>query len=269
MNTTPKRNRSKSKQVCEDVEEEFSRRFLRLFSSFYDIPSTDPLKNFPPVAKSSQKNEVSVSRSNVSQPPFQAAVWDMRLKKAVETYNNIKNECSDNIDNEFANIEQLIEDQGDEKIIDAFEAERAERPDVPKYLQTLRTEFGNTFRRKKFAPSSLNIQEAERQFAQRQQKQKLRSKEHKKKLQEQHAQREKEHMDFLKTLPKTKASEVKTPTARDEFEARNKRARELLKRRKEGVSSTMKLQKQKKETPTEKKIIRKGENPPSYYNNNE
>ena len=88
---TTKNNSSK------DIESEFYSRFLSLFSSYYDVPSTDPILSFPSVPPDPKKEEVqNKPKSSLSQP-LSSCVWDVRLKKAVERNQNEADEKNNEI----------------------------------------------------------------------------------------------------------------------------------------------------------------------------
>ncbi|OHT10809.1 hypothetical protein TRFO_19778 [Tritrichomonas foetus] len=267
MNSTPKRGKTKPSQTCSDVEEEFSRRFLSLFTSLYDTPSADAVQSFPPVARSnSQAPSETKSKLASNPPPFNATVWDLRLKKTVDNQILLNEEASELVSQNLDSIEEMLA-ENNEKVQDVFQADKAERADVPKYLQNFQNQLKIDRERKRGPPAPLNIPEAERQFNQRLQKQKQREIERKKRMKERQAQQAKEHMDFLKSLPKTRKSENKMPTAQSENKARHERALELLKKRREGVSSTKSRTKSNKESAVATPKTPKVAADPMYYDN--
>lgn len=256
MASTPKQRIKTPTKKCNDVEEEFSKRFLSLFASLYDVPSTEPLLSFPAGPQSRKNaqtpNEHKGTKALIKNPPFNAIVWDLRLKKNAETQIEINKEASDLVTAEFDKISQLIQENeqseeeeeysqpntGFNELRDIFQPTPAERPDVPKYLQNIQQDLIIDNERHRNPNQPLKISEAERQFEQRLQKHKQREIEHKKKLLERQAQKEKEHKDFLKTLPKTKNYDTRTKTIKYEIKEKHARALELLNKRREGVKVT-------------------------------
>lgn len=262
MNTTPKQRTRTPNKKCNDVEEEFSKRFLSLFTSLYDNPSTEPLTTFPPILQSRSNAQVSAekkgSRSLIKNPPFNAVVWDLRLKKNVETQIEQNKASSDLVTAEFDRIAEIIQnneqqqDQNEEsneqqpqqtldfnELRNIFQPTPAERPEVPKYLQNIQQDYIIDNEKHRNPNPPLRISEAEKQFEQRLQKHKKREIEHKKKLLERQAQKEKEHKDFLKTLPKTKTTyDARASNIKYEVKEKHARALELLNKRREGVKVT-------------------------------
>ena len=261
MNTTPKQKTRTPTKKCNDVEEEFSKRFLSLFTSLYDIPSTEPLVAFPAVPQSRTNTQASSdkkgTRALIKNPPFNAVVWDLRLKKNVETQLEQSKASSDLISAEFDKIAEMIQNEEQQKeqkdddnelpqqtldfneLRNIFQPTPAERPDVPKYLQNIQQDYIIDNERHRNPNPPLKISEAEKQFEQRRQKHKQREIEHKKKLLERQAQKEKEHKDFLKTLPKTKTTyDARASNIKYEMKEKHARALELLNKRREGVKVT-------------------------------
>ncbi|OHT08946.1 hypothetical protein TRFO_22373 [Tritrichomonas foetus] len=115
-------------------------------------------------------------------------------------------------------------------LTDVFQPEKAERPEVPKYLQNIEAEQKEEIRerknRKKARP--LNLSEVDKQFKARQQKLKQRDAEHQKKLKDRQLQQERSHKEFLSSLPKTKHAEEVRKEAAATVKADNKLRKELL-----------------------------------------
>ena len=260
MSSTPKQRTRTPNKKCNDVEEEFSKRFLSLFTSLYDIPSTEPLLSFPALPQSRTSTQTPKDQKGakalIKNPPFNAVVWDLRLKKNVETELEQNKAASELVNAEFDRISELIceneqrekneedndnhqQTNGFNELQNIFQPTPAERPDVPKYLQNIQQDFIIDREKHRNPNPPLKISEAEKQFEQRRQKHKQREIEHKKKLLERQAQKEKEHKDFLKTLPKTKTTyDARASNIKYEMKEKHERALELLKKRREGVKVT-------------------------------
>lgn len=219
--STPSRSRNKLPPASDNVEQEFSKRFMQLFTSFYETPggSAEALLTFPPVVtKKSEKGEGS--KTNIAPPPFNAAVWDLRLKKAIDARQSTDQQTSESLTANTTLIPEtkvsigkkqasnINNNNNVESLAEVFQPEKVERPEVPKYLQTIEKEQNDEIRLRKNRkkPKSLNLTEVEKQYQQRQKKQKQRNLEHQKKLLDWKAEKEKSHKEFLNSLPKSKFS---------------------------------------------------------------
>ena len=235
--TTPNRLKSRQPQPIENVEEEFSKRMMQLFTSFYESPTADPIITFPPVAKkkgTKDENKDTQKESATQQPPFNAAVWDLRLKKAVEARQNSEQATTE------AMTENTINalDVSSIKVADlteVFQPEKVERPEVPRYIQNLETDEINIIKEKKNRkkPKALNLTEVEKQYKQRQIKLKEREQAHQKKLRDWQLKQERTHREFLNSLPKSKFSEANMAQTK----AENKARMELMNSRRSAQSS--------------------------------
>lgn len=207
-------NQSKSN----DIEGEFYKRFLSLFASYYDVPSTDPIISFPAPPIQNKDDTQNKPKSSLSQP-LTSGVWDVRLKRAVEKYQNEIEESNNNINQKINENVKKLTDQSEqheslEELTDIFLPEKASRPEVPKYVQCFETEKKKEIEEQKNMQRSCKIDNtlAIRQFNIRLKKQKQRSIEWKRKLKEKQLDDERKHQEFLATLPKTERSGDKALT---------------------------------------------------------
>jgi hypothetical protein len=130
---TPTKVKKKAIAPCENVELEFTQRFLSLFTSFYYTPSTEEIATFPPAPP----DPLGTPKDRpVKIPPFHSGVWDLRLKKAVEARLTNDTQTSDSL-TEQAN--QLRENLSAEtpQLGEIFMPRKAERPEVPVYIKML------------------------------------------------------------------------------------------------------------------------------------
>lgn len=242
--STPSRSRNKTPPASDNVEQEFSKRFMQLFTSFYETPggggSAEALLNFPPVVtKKSEKYEGS--KQNIAPPPFNAAVWDLRLKKAIDARQTTDQQTSEALTENTIHVpemknpakKQLSSNNNNngnnnnsvESLAEVFQPEKVERPEVPKYLQTIEKEQNEEVKQRKNRkkPKSLNLTEVEKQYQIRQKKQKQRDLEHQKKLRDWKLEKEKSHREFLNSLPKSKFSSIdKENNSKTETKSRSK-----------------------------------------------
>ena len=246
---TPKRKIKKPTST--DINTEFSKQFLELFTSVFDTPTIDPILTLGlvPLAPSNKQTNEDTKPKKVmmQQQPLNASLWDFRLKKAVDNRYEALEKSSEMVSDELDKFAQQMETDSEnsnpndyQDLVDIFSKDQASRAEVPKYIQNIKRDIQADIDKRKHPNVSMStkINEAEKQFTLSLQRQKQRMKDHRKKLLERQKQREKEHVDFVKTLPKSKISEkVKEQTARSEYEERMKRAKELLKIRQEGVET--------------------------------
>ena len=236
---TPSKTKAKT-QVCDDVEKEFYSRIMSTFASFYDIPTAEPMLTFPlPPKKSSeappQEEEGKKSKLNVPQQ-FQSIIWDKRLKKASDKFGDIKNEASEKVEKELPRFDELF-NKGKPDIYSIFLPEEANRPPIPKYLVNEENDKKAYLEeiRNRSKPKSINLKDAQAKFEKRLKKQEERKEKKKLFMTKKAEELEKEHMDFLNSLPKAKGPK---PTIEDNskiFAARKKAVKALHdKMKKEG-----------------------------------
>ena len=204
---TPTKGKRRSIPPCENVELEFTQRFLTLFTSFFDTPSTEEILTFPPAPE----NAVSDLDSQTPQkiPPFHSGVWDLRLKKAVEARQTNDQLTSDSLSEQVLQLRDSIAAESPD-LQEIFVPEKAERPEIPLYLQNIekdRQALLATFKPPKKKPLSLGIAEFEKLFTERLRRQKAIQKERRKRRFIRAREIEREHKAFVKTLPATKFHE--------------------------------------------------------------
>lgn len=202
--STPTRNRTKTIQPCENVEQEFTRRFLTLFTSFYDTPSTEEIVTFPPV-KTDESTDV---KSPTRVPPFHSGVWDLRLKKAVDARLTADQITSNSLSEQVLQLRESLASEPPD-LNDVFIPSKASRPEIPLYLQNLQKEeelIKESFRSHTRA-HPLDLAAMAQQFTQRLNRQKALAKERRQRRFMRVKEVEKQHMDFVATLHKSKLPE--------------------------------------------------------------
>lgn len=200
--TTPSR-KQKTPPPCKDLELEFSRRMLSLFTTFYDTtPSTEEIMTFPPVKPREQPTPSKAKSPSSRVTGFNSAIWDLRLKKAHEKALQEKQTVSDDIEAKAREIERMLNDENEGDLTDVFLPEKAPRPEVPTYLQNIEEDRKAFERERKPKPTGLNIAEAERQFSIRLARHKQKAKERKEKMVNRRKGFERSHREFLNSLPK-------------------------------------------------------------------
>jgi hypothetical protein len=118
---------------CENVELEFTRRFLALFASFYDTPAMDLIVTFPPAPEDESGGRLE---SPPKAAPFYSGVWDLRLTKALELRRSNDRSVCDALTEQAAQLRDSIAYASPE-IVDIFAPRRTERPAIPRYIQNL------------------------------------------------------------------------------------------------------------------------------------
>jgi hypothetical protein len=170
--------RQKPRAPCENVEHEFSRRFLSLFISAYDSTHiSDPL-NFPPAKQSGSPTapsrpkafasfdaagEPSKPKSLASRPaPFDGAVWDIRLRKATARRRADGKAAGATVTAQLDFFTALTAKPPPD-LSPVFLPEPALRPETPRYLANARADLeaeGSRSKREKTAPLSLGDADA-------------------------------------------------------------------------------------------------------------
>lgn len=229
---TPSRSKNKTPPASDNVEQEFAKRFMQIFTSFYETPggsgSAEPMLTFPPVV--TKKSEKSDGSKQNTPPPFNAAVWDLRLKKAIDSRQSADQQTAESLTENTIHVPEMKfsaknkQTENTPDLSEVFQPEKVERPEVPKYLQTIEKEQNDEIklRKNRKKPKALNLTEVEKQYQIRQKKQKQRNLEHQKKLRDWKIEKEKSHKDFLNSLPRSKYSEEKDTQTKTEIKARSK-----------------------------------------------
>ncbi|OHT17706.1 hypothetical protein TRFO_01022 [Tritrichomonas foetus] len=213
--TTSKSKNSKS-TVTTNVELEFTQRFLSLFTSFYETPSTDEILTFPACKPNPQADIKSPTRT----PPFHSGVWDLRLKKAIDARITNDQLTSDSLSEQVLQLRETLASETPD-LNDVFVPQKTERPQIPLYLQNIQKEEQITKDdiTKRSKPISSRVAEMAQLFTERLRRQKQMSKERAKRRFMRAKELEKQHNDFVKTLHKTKIQDDYDPriTAKAKF----------------------------------------------------
>ena len=193
-------NKSKSTTTA-NIELEFTQRFLSLFTSFYETPSIDEIITFP-ACKMNPNAEI---KSPVRTPPFHSGVWDLRLKKAIEARITNDQLTSDSLSEQVLQLRETLAAETPD-LNDVFEPQKTERPQIPLYLQNIQKDENETKAAvsKRVRPLSSQIAEYTQLFSERLKRQKEMSKDRKKRRFMRAKELEKQHMDFVKTLHRSK-----------------------------------------------------------------
>jgi hypothetical protein len=221
---------------CTNVELEFTQRFLSLFTSFYDTPSTEEITTFPP-APPDPPGELK--EPPAKPPPFHSGVWDLRLKKAVEHRITIDRAASASLSEQVLQLRDSLTAETSD-LGDIFVPRKAERPAVPVYIQNLdrdRQELLNSFKPRGHAKTE-NFAELEQLFSERLARQKEICKQRAQRRMRRQQELERQHHDFVGKLHKSKVpadADIKTAMrARQEIDdamrKRNTEKKEELKK---------------------------------------
>ena len=199
---TPKARKTKKQPVCLDVQAEFNKRLITLFSSFFTTPSIEEIVSFPPVAPVEEEEEDQIEQVM----PFYSGATDYKLKKWIETRNN---ENEDMIQKLEAYIDQhsgifATKPINTEEI---FSPEKAKRPEKPLYLQNYDNDRKLDYetRRTISVVKPLNIPAVEKEFKHRLEVSKQNGMEKSRRRFRFIKKAEEEHREFLKTIPKAKS----------------------------------------------------------------
>jgi hypothetical protein len=212
-NSTPKGSTSsakhKSRPVCDNVEREFSKRFLSLFISSYD-PSygEDPL-DFPPVKPVDPSTETPKSKAKSLMArawPFDAAVWDIRLRKSIVQRHTEEKEAVDRLSSQLEFFTNLVAKPAPD-IAPVFLPEPAPRPETPLYLAnaTAAQEAEDRHKREKSAPLALSDGGAK--WRSRVQRHELRKKAHAEQMKAYYEKDRQAQKEFLNSLKGVNALE--------------------------------------------------------------
>jgi hypothetical protein len=212
-NSLPKGSSSslKAKQriPCENVEQEFSRRFLSLFISSYDPTShTDDPLDFPPPKPTPSAHEQIKPKSLASRPsPFDAAVWDIRLRKSATRRQLEEKESSDRI-NEQLDFFTTLTAKPTPDISAVFLPERALRPETPRYLANANADFEAEERLKKEKASPLSLPKSDSKWRSRLGRHNARQKSRAGQMKAYFTKDLKAQTEFLKSLKATEDSQL-------------------------------------------------------------
>lgn len=117
----------------QNVNCDFCKNVFNLLASTYGIPA-DPLieLNFP------EKDEKTVNEDKSSS--FQSRIVDLRLRRQQETLIQLQNDKNEAISSMIEDVYQKLI-ANSEDIDDAFEADKANRSDVPLYLRNIDNDY--------------------------------------------------------------------------------------------------------------------------------
>jgi hypothetical protein len=236
---TPTKAKKKPVPPCENVELEFTQRFLSLFTSFYDTPSTEEITTFPP-APPDPSGEVK--EAPPKPPPFQSGVWDLRLKKAVDHRITNDRVATDSLSEQVLQLRDSLAAETSD-LSDIFVPRKAERPSVPLYIQNLdrdRQELLNSFKPRGRVKME-NHAELEQLFSDRLARQKEVSKQRAQRRLRRQRELERQHGEFVGKLPKTKPPgdiDVKA-TSRAKQEAEDARKKRIAEKKEELRKTTL------------------------------
>jgi hypothetical protein len=197
--------------LCENVELEFTQRFLSLFTSFYDTPSTEEITTFPPVRRDPSHD---LKEPPAKPPPFHSGVWDLRLKKAVDHRIASDRIVSDALSEQVLQMRDSLANETSD-LSDIFVPRKAERPLVPVYIQNLdreRQELLNSFKPRGRAKTE-NHAELEQLFSERLARQKEISRQRAQRRMNRQHELERQHHEFVGKLHKSKVpadADIKT-----------------------------------------------------------
>ena len=189
-----------SAQEPNNLEQEFTQRFLSLFTSFYESPSIEEITTFPSVPGPNGD-----PKPQGRTPPFHSGVWDLRLKKAIEARITNDQLTSDSLSEQVLQLRETLAAETPD-LNDVFEPQKTERPQIPLYLQNIQKDENETKAAvsKRVRPLSSQIAEYTQLFSERLKRQKEMSKDRKKRRFMRAKELEKQHMDFVKTLHRSK-----------------------------------------------------------------
>ena len=241
-------------KTCDNVELEFTKRFLSLFSSLYETPSIEEIITFPPVDKINQPEDEIGSKL----PPFHSGVWDFRLKKSLEQRIENDKELAKTLDKQIKNI-QSITSEPISDIQAAFEPESAPIPEKPRYIQIIEKDklIMERLLKEKHKRNALNILETEKIYSKKLKKQDEKTLERSKRRFMCIRQSEKDHFEFVNSFKKTEENN-KTPK---KIEENNKTPKKL----EENNKTPKKLEENNK---TSKKIEENNKTPKKIEENN-
>jgi hypothetical protein len=199
---TPTKAKKRAIPPCENVDLEFTQRFLLLFTSFYDSPGVEEITAFPP-APVDASGDPKASPAKI--PPFHSGVWDIRLKKAADARITNDRVSSEAVSEQVLQLrDSLAADAPD--LNDIFIPRKAQRPDVPLYINNL--VHAEEDWRASFKPPGRahgeNIAEMSQLFTERLERQKAVSKERARRRFMLARQIQREHKEFISRLHKSK-----------------------------------------------------------------
>jgi hypothetical protein len=180
-----------------DINEEFAKRILSVFVSCYDSTRADDPFDFP-ASKSAPAPSTTAKPKSLAgrESPFEAAIWDIRLRKAA---NRQRAEC-DAAAAAIAAQLPLYAGLAETAVPDLapmFTPEKAPRPETPKFLENAIRDQEEIRRSKS---KSANLAEIGRQFTSRVKRQNQRAKTRRSQMRTFYRKQQKDRQTFLSSL---------------------------------------------------------------------
>ena len=146
----------------QNINCDFCKNVFNLLATTYGIPA-DPLVklNFPEKTEKTPSEEKSSS--------FQSRIVDLRLRRQQETLIQLQNDKNEAISSIIEEVYQRLR-ANSEDIDDVFEADKANRSDVPLYLRNIDNDFKNDERLTKSRKSPhkpMNMKNIAREYTNR------------------------------------------------------------------------------------------------------
>lgn len=204
---TPSKGKTKKIPPCENVELEFTQRFLSLFTSFYDTPSTTEILTFPPAPPDPSGELTSQSTGKIA--PFHSGACDMRLRKAVDARQANDALTSESLSEQVLQLRDSLAADTPE-LTEIFAVEKTPRPEIPLYIQNIEKDkraFLDSFKPPRKNVQPLKLDETQKLFSEKLKVQKAIAKERQKKRFVRANEMEKQYKEFTMSLPKSKFSE--------------------------------------------------------------
>lgn len=146
----------------QNVNCDFCKNVFNLLATTYGIPADPQIKlNFPEKTEKTPTEEKSSS--------FQSRIVDLRLRRQQETLVQLQNDKNEAISSTIEEVYQKLR-SNTEDIDDAFEAEKANRSEVPLYLRNIDNDFKNDERLTKSRKSPhkpMNMKNIAREYTNR------------------------------------------------------------------------------------------------------
>lgn len=169
---SPKTPQSKFKRnkisYCDNINNEFASRITDLFSSMYEVISTEP------ISKMRQEKCITPQKKckNNQNPTFESALWDYRLKKFLNEQDQIESDVINQFNEKLSQIENILNGPAADLDI-VFAPDLAERPSIPYYLQNKHQEdqFEKEEKDARSHHHGIGIEEYQKQYAIRLRKQ--------------------------------------------------------------------------------------------------
>jgi hypothetical protein len=204
--------KAKPRPPCRDVNAEFSKRILSLFVSCYDSTRSDDPFDFPaaksapaPSTPTKPKSKSLAARAS----PFEATIWDIRLRKAADRHRADCEAATAAIATQLPLYAGLAESASPD-LAPMFMPERAPRPETPKFLENaIRDQEADAARREK--SKSANLAKIGRQFASRVKRQNQRAETRRGQMRNFYRRKQKERQNLLAKLARPEPAQAEPP----------------------------------------------------------